>query len=142
MLETSLCQTLRHSAYSTYGIYIYLYFPPTFRCKYRVNAANRTEAYCSLAGLPSDVLIRGEANQNRAVEGDVVAVQPLPLHQWFTVYKESAKVWLFKAVWRLMPQSCLCNNAVTATQADSAQYHSKSVQLPYCVSAVCNTHLR
>jgi hypothetical protein len=35
------------------------------RAKFRVNAANRTEAFCTLEGLPSDLLVRGDVNQNR-----------------------------------------------------------------------------
>lgn len=35
------------------------------RAKFRVNAANRTEGFCTLEGLPSDLLVRGDVNQNR-----------------------------------------------------------------------------
>lgn len=37
------------------------------RGKLRINAANRTEAFCTLEGLPSDVLLRGDINHNRCV---------------------------------------------------------------------------
>eukprot|EP00882_Tetradesmus_deserticola_P011963 GHRQ01012662.1.p1 GENE.GHRQ01012662.1~~GHRQ01012662.1.p1 ORF type:complete len:222 (+),score=61.85 GHRQ01012662.1:233-898(+) len=63
-----------------------------FRGKFRVNAANRGEAFCTLEGLPSDVTIRGDVNQNRAVEGDEVAVLPFKLRDWFVVYKEREKL--------------------------------------------------
>lgn len=62
-----------------------------FRAKFRVNAANRTEAFCTLEGLPSDLLVRGDVNQNRAVEGDEVAVLAFKLQDWFKVYKEQEK---------------------------------------------------
>jgi DIS3-like exonuclease 2 len=57
-----------------------------------VNAANRTEGFCTLEGLPSDLLVRGDVNQNRAVEGDEVAVLAFKLQDWFKVYKEQEKV--------------------------------------------------
>eukprot|EP00775_Hariotina_reticulata_P008717 gene8717-8898_t len=63
-----------------------------FRAKIRMNAANRSEAFCTLEGLPSDVLLRGDINHNRAFEGDEVAVQVFKLQDWFTVYKESSKL--------------------------------------------------
>eukprot|EP00879_Flechtneria_rotunda_P015976 GHRR01016709.1.p1 GENE.GHRR01016709.1~~GHRR01016709.1.p1 ORF type:complete len:971 (+),score=396.72 GHRR01016709.1:730-3642(+) len=63
-----------------------------FRAKFRANAANRTEGFCTLEGLPSDLLVRGDVNQNRAMEGDEVAVMPFKLHDWFKVYKESSKL--------------------------------------------------
>lgn len=37
------------------------------RAKFRLNASNRTEAFCTLEGLPSDMTIRGEVNHNRCV---------------------------------------------------------------------------
>ena len=58
------------------------------RCKLRANAANRTEAYATLEGLPSDLVIRGERHQNRAIDGDEVAVELAPLQQWFCNYRE------------------------------------------------------
>lgn len=64
----------------------------TNRAKFRVNAANRTEGFCTLQGLPSDLLVRGDVNQNRAVEGDEVAVLAFKLQDWFKVYKEQEKV--------------------------------------------------
>lgn len=57
-----------------------------------MNAANRTEAFCTLESLPSDLLVRGDVNQNRAVEGDEVAVLPFKLQDWFKVYREQEKV--------------------------------------------------
>jgi hypothetical protein len=41
--------------------------PPLPHCsaKLRVNASNRTEGFVTLPGLPADVMIRGETNQNR-----------------------------------------------------------------------------
>eukprot|EP00883_Tetradesmus_obliquus_P011050 jgi/Sobl393_1/3791/SZX67493.1 len=63
-----------------------------FRAKFRLNASNRTEAFCTLEGLPSDMTIRGEVNHNRAVEGDEVAVLPFKLKDWFVVYKEREKL--------------------------------------------------
>lgn len=57
-----------------------------------MNAANRSEAFCTLEGLPSDLLVRGDVNQARAVEGDEVAVLPFKLQDWFKVYREQEKV--------------------------------------------------
>ncbi|WIA18422.1 hypothetical protein OEZ85_009882 [Tetradesmus obliquus] len=63
-----------------------------FRAKFRLNASNRTEAFCTLEGLPSDMTIRGEVNHNRAVEGDEVVVLAFKLKDWFVVYKEREKL--------------------------------------------------
>ncbi|XP_010274334.1 PREDICTED: DIS3-like exonuclease 2 isoform X2 [Nelumbo nucifera] len=52
------------------------------RASFHVNAYNRVEAYCTIDGVPIDVLISGAVAQNRAVEGDVVAVQLDPLPFW------------------------------------------------------------
>ncbi|KAF8377034.1 hypothetical protein HHK36_030406 [Tetracentron sinense] len=53
-----------------------------FKAYFRVNAHNRLEAYCTIDGVPIDVLINGVATQNRAVEGDMVAVKVDPLVFW------------------------------------------------------------
>ncbi|XP_076957782.1 DIS3-like exonuclease 2 [Bidens hawaiensis] len=53
-----------------------------FKSTFRVNAHNRIEAYCKIDGLPVDVLITGFHSQNRAIEGDVVAVKVEPLSSW------------------------------------------------------------
>ncbi|KAL6912112.1 hypothetical protein ACP4OV_000917 [Aristida adscensionis] len=49
--------------------------------KFRVNAHNRNEAYCTVDRIPVDILITGLA-QNRAVEGDVVAITLDPVAYW------------------------------------------------------------
>ncbi|XP_021755189.1 DIS3-like exonuclease 2 [Chenopodium quinoa] len=46
-----------------------------FQAILRVNAHNRLEAYCTIEGVPTDIRISGIPRQNRAVEGDVVAVK-------------------------------------------------------------------
>ncbi|EXB44351.1 DIS3-like exonuclease 2 [Morus notabilis] len=53
-----------------------------FKALFRVNAHNRLEAYCKIDGVPVDVFISGVAAQNRAVEGDIVAVKVDPLPLW------------------------------------------------------------
>ncbi|KAK7275680.1 hypothetical protein RIF29_16801 [Crotalaria pallida] len=53
-----------------------------FKAIFRVNAHNRLEAYCTIDGVPTDVLISGIPAQNRAVEGDIVAVKIDPLSLW------------------------------------------------------------
>ncbi|CAN4119604.1 unnamed protein product [Withania somnifera] len=53
-----------------------------FKALFRVNAHNRLEAYCKVDGVRTDVLISGAAAQNRAVEGDIVAVEIDPLSLW------------------------------------------------------------
>jgi DIS3-like exonuclease 2 len=45
-----------------------------FGATLRVNSHNRNEAYVTIDGIPRDVLIDGSAAQNRAMEGDSVAV--------------------------------------------------------------------
>lgn len=53
-----------------------------FKAVFRVNAHNRMEAYCTIEGVPIDVLINGLEAQNRAIEGDVVAVALDPVINW------------------------------------------------------------
>ncbi|XP_031390501.1 DIS3-like exonuclease 2 [Punica granatum] len=53
-----------------------------FLAVFRVNAHNRLEAYCKIEGVPVDILINGVPAQNRAVEGDVVAIKVDPLPFW------------------------------------------------------------
>ncbi|KAI4320615.1 hypothetical protein MLD38_034075 [Melastoma candidum] len=53
-----------------------------FEALLRVNAYNRHEAYCKIDGVPVDILIDGFAAQNRAVEGDIVAVKVDPVSCW------------------------------------------------------------
>ncbi|KAI9106402.1 hypothetical protein K1719_021930 [Acacia pycnantha] len=53
-----------------------------FKALFRVNAHNRLEAYCKIDGVPTDVLISGIHAQNRAVDGDIVAVKIDPLALW------------------------------------------------------------
>ncbi|XP_027148919.1 DIS3-like exonuclease 2 isoform X2 [Coffea eugenioides] len=53
-----------------------------FKALFRVNAHNRLEAYCKIDGLPTDVLINGFLAQNRAVEGDIVAIRVDPPSLW------------------------------------------------------------
>eukprot|EP01018_Ginkgo_biloba_P005533 Gb_17335 [translate_table: standard] len=53
-----------------------------FRAIFRVNMHNRLEGYCTLDGVPTDVLISGVGAQNRAVEGDVVAIVLDPIFSW------------------------------------------------------------
>ncbi|GLI69509.1 hypothetical protein VaNZ11_014144 [Volvox africanus] len=54
-----------------------------FRGKIRINPGNANESYVTVPGLPHDLLIRGEINRNRAVEGDEVAVKVQPPSAWF-----------------------------------------------------------
>jgi hypothetical protein len=97
-----------------------------------VNAANRTEGFCTLEGLPSDLLVRGDVNQNRAVEGDDVAVLVFKLTDWFKVYKEQEKVsvcvvcedlqlWVVM-VWLI--QACVTSQALHCTVATTDTTHT------------------
>ncbi|KAJ7569501.1 hypothetical protein O6H91_01G081300 [Diphasiastrum complanatum] len=53
-----------------------------FKSVLRVNMFNRNEAYATLKGVPIDILIDGLDKQNRAMEGDTVAVQLDPVSFW------------------------------------------------------------
>ncbi|XP_057486707.1 DIS3-like exonuclease 2 isoform X1 [Actinidia eriantha] len=53
-----------------------------FKALFRVNAHNRLEAYCKIDGVQTDVLISGVPAQNRAVEGDIVAIEIDPSSSW------------------------------------------------------------
>jgi len=52
------------------------------RAGFRVNAKNALEGFCPVPELPADMLVRGAARQNRAVHGDVVALQLAPPTEW------------------------------------------------------------
>ncbi|KAL2317774.1 hypothetical protein Fmac_031650 [Flemingia macrophylla] len=53
-----------------------------FKSLFHVNAHNKHEAYCKIDGVSIDILIGGIPAQNRAVEGDIVAVMIDPLPLW------------------------------------------------------------
>ncbi|EFJ15652.1 hypothetical protein SELMODRAFT_445437 [Selaginella moellendorffii] len=53
-----------------------------FSCSLRVNAHNRSEAYATVDGLSVDILIEGACAQNRALEGDLVALVLDPPNLW------------------------------------------------------------
>lgn len=63
-----------------------------FQATLRVNAHNRLEAYCTIEGVPTDVLISGIPLQNRAVEGDVVAVKVDPPFLWSRIKGSAGSV--------------------------------------------------
>ena len=50
---------------------------------FRVNAGARNEGFVTLKGLPNDVFIPGACNQNRAIEGDKVALRIKPPSEWY-----------------------------------------------------------
>ncbi|KAL6504509.1 hypothetical protein OROGR_026432 [Orobanche gracilis] len=52
------------------------------RALFHVNAHNRLEAYCKIEGVQTDVLISGALAQNRAIEGDTVAIVIDPPSSW------------------------------------------------------------
>ncbi|GAB4816026.1 hypothetical protein N2152v2_003072 [Parachlorella kessleri] len=54
-----------------------------FKALFRCNAADRTQGFCTVAGLPSDVFVKGYKSQNRAMEGDEVVIRILPPDQWY-----------------------------------------------------------
>ncbi|KFK42162.1 hypothetical protein AALP_AA2G219300 [Arabis alpina] len=53
-----------------------------FKALFRVNVHNRSEAYCKIDGVPTDILITGNVSQNRAVEGDTVVIKLDPFSLW------------------------------------------------------------
>ncbi|KAI3464487.1 hypothetical protein Pfo_021150 [Paulownia fortunei] len=52
------------------------------RALFSVNAHNSLEAYCKIDGVQTDVLINGAVAQNRAMEGDIVAIVIDPPSSW------------------------------------------------------------
>ncbi|KAI5081147.1 hypothetical protein GOP47_0004330 [Adiantum capillus-veneris] len=62
-----------------------------FRCKIRVNAHMRTEAYVTIDGVPIDILIDGVQAQNRSIDGDVVAVIVNDVPMWTKLKGSVAK---------------------------------------------------
>jgi DIS3-like exonuclease 2 len=53
-----------------------------FRAVFRCSAADRTQGFVTIPGLPRDAFIPGWKAQNRAIEGDVVAVKIWPMTDW------------------------------------------------------------
>ncbi|KAG2425885.1 hypothetical protein HYH02_014948 [Chlamydomonas schloesseri] len=96
-----------------------------FRGKMRVNAGDRREAYITIPGLPHDVLLRGDACQNRAIEGDEVAVALQPLAAWFTVNKLAAQ----------LPPGANSNDAVLAALKSSGADLSDGSPWQHCTNA-------
>ncbi|KAJ9567030.1 hypothetical protein OSB04_002996 [Centaurea solstitialis] len=70
------------SYWSTQAVTVALDKGDVFKSNFRVNAHNRVEAYCKIDGVPVDILINGIQSQNRAVEGDIVAIKVEPLSSW------------------------------------------------------------
>jgi len=60
-----------------------------FRACLRCNTSDRTQGYCTVPGLPRDIFIRGWKAQNRAIEGDVVAMRILPTSEWYQQNKNA-----------------------------------------------------
>ncbi|MFS7962722.1 putative exoribonuclease II [Helianthus anomalus] len=78
------------SHWSMEAIHLALEKGDVFKSMFRVNAHNRIEAYCKIDGLPVDVLISGFHSQNRAVEGDIVAIKVDPFSSWTKMKGSSA----------------------------------------------------
>jgi len=53
----------------------------------RINPYNRSEGYITIAGYDHDVFIDGR-DQNRAMEGDLVAIEIYPKEQWIALKKK------------------------------------------------------
>ena len=60
-----------------------------FEADIRYNAADRSEAFCSIDGLRRDLLIRGSKYQNKSVHGDTVIVEILDEKDWMPKFKTS-----------------------------------------------------
>ncbi|XP_020277206.1 DIS3-like exonuclease 2 isoform X2 [Asparagus officinalis] len=63
-----------------------------FQATFRVNAHNPKEAYCTIDGVPVDVLINGVDAQNRAIEGDIVAIKLDPMAYWTKLKGSSTSI--------------------------------------------------
>lgn len=50
--------------------------------KLRVNAMYRMDGYVTVDGIPMDILVKGMADRNRAVDGDLVAIKLHPEEEW------------------------------------------------------------
>jgi len=48
----------------------------------RISKKRRSDAFVHDAALPSDVFVEGEVSRNRSLNGDVVAVELLPVEKW------------------------------------------------------------
>ena len=48
----------------------------------RINPRRRIEAYVTVEGLDVDIIVKGITAQNRAVDGDQIAVSVLPVEEW------------------------------------------------------------
>ncbi|XP_050233752.1 DIS3-like exonuclease 2 [Mercurialis annua] len=87
-----------------------------FKTVFRVNAHNRTEAYCKIEGVSTDVLISGLAAQNRAVEGDIVVIKVDPLVAWNKMKGSNG----------LSDNRSLCNPAAESSEIASGSCKDKN----------------
>jgi DIS3-like exonuclease 2 len=53
--------------------------------KLRVNAMYRMDGYVTVDGIPVDILVKGMADRNRGVDGDLVAIKLYPEEEWKTL---------------------------------------------------------
>lgn len=90
------------------------------RAVFRVNAHNRLEAYCKIDGVQTDVLINGVVAQNRAIDGDIVAIAI-----------ESPSLW---------PRMKGSNEAMT-NAASHNNFHDGHKNAEDCSSGKCNLHM-
>ncbi|CAA3012949.1 DIS3-like exonuclease 2 [Olea europaea subsp. europaea] len=78
----SILQLNRYFLFSVHDLFFCFQRGDAFKALFRVNAHNRLEAYCKIDGVQTDVLISGLVDQNRAVEGDTVAIVIDPPSLW------------------------------------------------------------
>lgn len=56
-----------------------------FQAIIRYNASDKTQAFCAVEGLPSDVFVGDLQRQNRSIHGDLVLIRILPHHKWYNM---------------------------------------------------------
>ncbi|KAG6537344.1 DIS3-like exonuclease 2 isoform X1 [Zingiber officinale] len=103
-----------------------------FKATFRVNAHNRLEAYCTIDGLPVDVLINGVPAQNRAIEGDIVAIVLDPVANWVKLKGVSVRS-------SLIPSDGVDNITEAREVIDYNDVHKEIVDL-YCKSSIPSTN--
>ncbi|XP_074564795.1 DIS3-like exonuclease 2 isoform X2 [Curcuma longa] len=103
-----------------------------FKATFRVNAHNRLEAYCTIDGLPVDVLINGIPAQNRAIEGDIVAIVLDPVANWVKLKGASVRS-------SLIPSDGVDNITEAREVIDYNDVHKEIVDL-CCKSSIPSTN--
>lgn len=88
----------------------------------RVNKKNRSDAYVTTTDLDADIFICGSKDRNRALEGDLVAIELLDVDEVWGQKREKEEKKKRKDITDTRISSSTSNDKPSSTQADSGQH--------------------